>query len=216
MASHPPARKAQLCRHAKAHIHNPSPTTTAPQIQSLPSNMQQAAGLGRPRGLPGGLADPRAVSKLATRPQPIARPGGRGLHGRGALAGALAPAHASAAPVARPGGPQQPEVANRVACRAAAAAAGAPPRRMRARPLPPAAARPPAAPPATVCPRPPLAAAPAPPRHAAAPAPTPPPPPPCAPPTPRAGGGQDKELKITVGLALMFVGWYGANIYFNM
>lgn len=30
------------------------------------------------------------------------------------------------------------------------------------------------------------------------------------------GGGESKELKITVGLAAMFVGWYGANIYFNM
>lgn len=31
-----------------------------------------------------------------------------------------------------------------------------------------------------------------------------------------AGGDEDKELKITVGLALMFVGWYGTNIYFNI
>jgi hypothetical protein len=38
-----------------------------------------------------------------------------------------------------------------------------------------------------------------------------------APRLPPAGGGQQEEgLKLSFGLALMFVGWYGANIYFNM
>lgn len=32
----------------------------------------------------------------------------------------------------------------------------------------------------------------------------------------KGGAGEDKELKFSLGLVLLFVGWYGANIYFNM